>query len=493
MIDLPKKSPGFLTLSTALAAVLSVSVCAPKAKADAPSGPPAGPTLSDNELAPLTNFVASYKYEMKRPRLIYHWFDASDPYIASHGGATWTGKLSATDPIGYQYVQGLSSRYFNYNNPSDPGSGNMFGPGLYAALDPVATRSYGGGNDSWVLVQLRLPTGFTMLDLLRDGTNSAPMDGDVMAVLKKLGCPTGWNYTSGLLNNMLDPATHPAPSCTAAIEHILRDQLHIDGFLYGYNSTSFNDCNPPADPSNPNTNGTSGNGNPLRNGAFVITDSKRFKPGDIRVFNKNTTDDPEGRLKIQSSFYQADHDNGSNSGGNISIQAIYAAYPAYQGWNVTSTASICANSACTAYATTFTLCAPSSPTPMASATPGAANSIPTAAACVNVPAMPTQAPPAYPTRMSKTAPPFSGSSSANSCSGSTCTPSQLLWADMDGKQTDPALGDWMKKNLYGCAPQPDYLTAQEFGALTQTYCSQPGGHPADGLTDFLGQVGQTLQ
>jgi hypothetical protein len=336
----------------------------------------------------------------------------------------------------------MSKRYFNYTDPSDPGSGNMFGPGLYAAVDPVATRNYGGAGTDWVLVQIQLPVGFAMFDLNRDGGDTPPASGPMIDALQKADCPTSWDYDGGMLNNLFNPSTHKNPTCTATIEHILRDKLQVDGFFYSYSYSNFKACQPPLDP---NSNSTTPDAS-YRGGAFVITDGSKFTAQSVRIFNQNTSDDLQDRMDIESSFYEADQENLNGNGltpPTVTPQMLYAQYPQYQGWTIQSVYMGC-SSTCPPYIPTASISGLAPAAPPVAGQPAAAPVTQYATVTITLP------PPPVLTTMSAANPPRSGCGyGAVSC--------PLLWKDLDGKPFDPNLSTYMKTNYYSCSGKPDYL------------------------------------
>jgi hypothetical protein len=317
----------------------------------------------------------------------------------------------------------------------------MYGPGLYAAVDPVATRSYGGIGTTWVLVQIRLPIGFTIFDLKRDGGDTPPANSALFNALDKAGCPTNWEYSGGVMNSIFNPATHKNPSCTATIEHILRDKLQVDGFFYSYTFTNFKACQDTSSPQNDTST--------FRGGAFVLTNGSMFKADDVRIFNSNTVDDLQDRIDIESTFYKSDSD-APNGTPVISTADLYAQYPAYQGWTISSTYQTCTPGSpnCLPYLVSAYICPTAQ---IIAAAQAAVPPLPTPM-CTNEIVKPS--PPVAVTTISSANAPLAGSN----CYVRPCAnPPTLLWNDLDSKPIDPDLDSYMKTNYYSCDGKPDYL------------------------------------
>jgi len=270
----------------------------------------------DDQIA--ADYLAQYVYELTTPMFVFHWFSAEGR------NSIWKTAQSYKSEAGYDHLASMSVHYWaslcSKNaalNPSDCpsvgteqfGQGNMYGPGLYAALDPVATMDYGGGSNgqTWILLKIRLPVGFRFINLKRDGTNAMPLR--VQKVLSAYQCPTHWiDVRSGLdglmrANNtyMYNSAgyssesdVHLTDTCLLELRHLLKDHLKINGLLYGYSATSFLECG-----------GYSTNQADLSGTAWVIADSSPFTYDDVQVFSSNTPDGDEERIRIQSMFYTA--------------------------------------------------------------------------------------------------------------------------------------------------------------------------------------------
>jgi hypothetical protein len=150
------------------------------------------------------------------------------------------------DPAGYRYFRAKVDR-FNVNRDM----GSMMGNGLYSALDPVATTSYGGGDP--LLVTVHMKPGTRFMDVrnfqLRDQTSAA---------LKLLGC----SYDSGFETAMERDA------CGKYFKLAML-ALEVGAIEYGYNSSL--DCE-------------------SRQTAFVVLRSASFDAADVGLLMPATSD-----------------------------------------------------------------------------------------------------------------------------------------------------------------------------------------------------------
>ena len=214
----------------------------------------------------------SQVHPLKRKVFVYNWSGAGgEPY--------WKSDPDKNDSFILKHTQDIAGIFWqNYGN----GNGNMYGMGVYAAVDPVVTRSYGGGGDIWLLLQMEFPKGFRLLDL----TEALPWSGDpaiktrAASIMTTFGCPAGLNADSLFTNGGSDLST----KCRGLVARVFRDSLQIDGFAYSYSGSHFDDCSGDTEK------------------AFVITGSAWMRPDYIRYFSAASRKDVLGRRRIQSIF-----------------------------------------------------------------------------------------------------------------------------------------------------------------------------------------------
>lgn len=94
--------------------------------------------MSDSDLAlKMRKEVSPHLITLKKPRLFFHWVDASD--------ITPKGEYDSQFPINSaqfaNYVDKQGSKILNKRSDRD---NDIAGPGLYMASDPLVSRSYGG-------------------------------------------------------------------------------------------------------------------------------------------------------------------------------------------------------------------------------------------------------------------------------------------------------------------------------------------------------------
>jgi hypothetical protein len=168
----------------------------------------------------------------------------------------------------------------------DKGEGSMYGYGLYAAVDPVASNSFGYGND-WVLFEMKFPIGFKLIDLTLDYFESQQsISEDLVTLGQKFNCPSFAKLDPFFANGGAEIDI----KCRGLIKKIFKDIIQIDGFAYGYSQTNFKACK--------KSDFTSSR-------AFVVTDEKWMRFELIHFYNSKTTDSKENRIRIQTLFFVA--------------------------------------------------------------------------------------------------------------------------------------------------------------------------------------------
>lgn len=381
-----------------------------------PKGVPAQADVDD-----FVRIISPFVYVLDHPVYVYNWHPASSDSELS---------TNSQDPKSYKNLKDMANRYWGHQTASGNTS-DMFGTGLYAAVDPVSTFSYGGGGDSWVLTQMKLPSGFKMLDLARDVGFVLPLDQS--GIITKLGCPESWKYQP-LLMNMMNPSAYAGyPKCAAAIREIFKDKIKIDGFSYGYESTRYKEC----DSQDANLQS-----------AFVIVRDDKIPASSVRIFDRITQDDQSDRLRIQSLFakateeglYQSPSSSYSSSTSNSSptpaqIAAFLKASPKmaqYSSWADNQLGMSGYSSGNNQMAWQITLC--------------------NRAVSVNYNAMATASVSAPLQCVEVTMP-------ASALNGTT--PVDLtqgaLWADIKDKPVDKDINTWIRGNIYACQKTPPYI------------------------------------
>ena len=362
------------------------------------------------DISPAVSYYAQFVHTLDQPTYTWNWFgyQSRDPI--------WQTKLPADHRAGLDHARGLADKYWRafcspdatQNSapcqPLDSDYGvktNMYGPGLYLAVDPVVTQRFGGKEQEWVLLQVRLPARTKYIDIMQ-----APHDvpSNVRAVFAALNCPVE-AYTRGpFLNYLLSSGStyfrklYATPdSCKDGIRKIFQTELGIDAFFFEYETVDFPECRQ----------------NPHHGAGILLINPDLLEANDVRVFNRLSTDDISDRARIQSLFYKAMHDMPEVAELNYAPHVPASPDPAlfYQRIDFK-----CSNSLCTAQAMYCRR--------------GQCQSI----------AMPDAPVPAYPTAMSQATAPLSQALGNQS----------LLWPDLEGHQTDPDISNWMHTNLAFC-------------------------------------------
>jgi len=269
-----------------------------------------GGTASEAEVV---KYFSKYVYEMKKPYMVFHWFSAIGR------NPIWSGPISAYDYAGYNYIQNQGVRFFqgycSQQNPSvNPadcglispttyGTSNMYGPGLYAAQDPVTTASYGGGQNTAVLVQIQLPKGLRIFDAAKD-YQAFPQE--IINYFQSEQC-AGLSRIDSLLRignpSYFYGGNLTTDKCKLLVRRLLKDQLRIEGFFYAYGSTSFQGCNGYSPVSQSSETAAIGNyQGPFNQRAFILTSPGKISPKNVKVFNMQTPDDKTDRVTLYSVF-----------------------------------------------------------------------------------------------------------------------------------------------------------------------------------------------
>jgi hypothetical protein len=359
------------------------------------------PGSQQSSMEIIANNLKKYIFVLTEPAFIYHYFNADD------AGPEWSDPVSAVGPKGYAYITRSSQTYwenFGYNDGQ-----NSYGRGLYFAEDPVATNVYGGFN--FVLLQLQLPVGFRVLDLSYTFDQFSP---EMRLALQQIGCENINNLT-----DMLTPQNMPkSPVCLRNVMQVLRDQLQIDGISYSYNRSFFSECATPGP--------SPGSKTQIENSAaFILTDIKSIRPGMVRIFNRRSRDDREDRIHIQSLFYKNAHDSTLDAKNtDINLQLRYLMMnigKLYPGYKFSLVSSSCGSGQCTIK---LEIC-----------------EIEKSDHCLTV-SPSGLSPQPYPAMFDSYNPPLSYSTGAAG--------QPWMWADLNHQPTDPAPGEWIKKNLLGC-------------------------------------------
>jgi hypothetical protein len=236
-------------------------------------------------ITPLVEYFEKYVHPLTKPVTVYNYSaGAKDPF--------WQKERDVNDPTLLYTAQSQTEVFWQRYGEKD-GSGYMYGFGLYAAVDPILTYSYGGGIDSWVLLQMQLPVGFKLVDVTEQSRASSAVDHkELLRLAEKFKCPSALAPDSFFVNG----GSGLTPDCLNVSKFIFSQALKIDGFAYGYGSTYFKAC--------------SGNYDGYK--AFVITSPDWMKSEHIRYFTPITKGSLENRILIQTMFLAAAQDSMAN-------------------------------------------------------------------------------------------------------------------------------------------------------------------------------------
>lgn len=391
----------------------------------------------------LKALVKPYLYELKKPIYVYNWHEAGPGESLSPNDQ---------DPVAYQSLVKFSGRYWEKRPENTQGA---YGTGLYVAIDPVESRSYGGTSPRWVLTEIRLPEGFRVLDLGRDGASPVPMQHT--SLIDRLGCPKEWK-NEGLLHNLFKETTNGR--CLAAIQKLFREDFQLDGFSYAYSGASFAGCESRNLP------------------AFVVTSGKKLSPNNVRILNRQTQGDENTRARIQALFRRSKSlsDDSAEDGptvGQIQAQMKKLHYEAYFSWlpnrvvgnsvrkggNISWNVRMCDKNA----------------DKIASAGKATKMSL----NCIVVPVT-----------LSQNGSDGDGSQAERkdpaTFSRRDRYTGEMLWDDLEGKPFPKDLTSWMKQNLYACAKENLYRQVRK--PVKRHYGEAEDGEGAPAAEDTSGSA-----
>lgn len=336
--------------------------------------------------------------QLSRPVDVYHW--------------NGTG-LGGEDPLLLQWVQGAATTFWNtYRSQVNQGS-SMYGNGLYAAVDPVATFGFSGGVPQGMsLVRMRLPENARILDL-STGVVENKNNNQVLEILLKYQCP---NAMPEFL--FKEGGRDLKASCRELIYKVFSQALRVDALAYDYVRSKFSYC----------TRSEWSEG-----GAFVIMSNHWMTPESVHIFNSESRFATEERLRIQTLFLQdqktmiPDFGNGKNI-----ILEFLRNHPDHE---LVQSESRCEGKDCQV-SVQFCTQAPTQEHPCESILVGTF--------------------------------PRPGGPLITSEEAARSGARWLLWSDLEGQAKSPEIHRWAKDNLFGCSdkfPYQGYSNQESSGPL----------------------------
>lgn len=292
------------------------------------------------------------------------------------------------------FAQNAAEAYWYSLGDQGKAKDNMFGAGLYAAVDPVVSYSYGQGGTGWRVIEFQMPVGLRLLDM----NDAVLAEGDQreagLKVVQQFDCPA--DGTVGVM--LAQGAVGVSEKCRRLIREIFGQILNIDAIAYGYADTRFSFCT---------------DNQFLSAKAFVMTNGEWMTPGNTKFFTAQSTKDEEARIRLQTTFLEAKFQRIDVSKDMVVLLKNYVkAHPSdeYGG-----SKTICIGNLCTLHAI---FCASVYST------------------CNTVPIM--------------VVPRVGGPTLTNAESMATLYMS-LLWPDLEGKPKMNTVRKWIKENKFGCA------------------------------------------
>ena len=402
--------------------------------------------LSDEDVRRLVAHYRTFTYKLQQPVTVYHWLKAED-----EPKGPWLKKFSPNTPEALSYAKVKASEFWQSRTTSMEDPYNAFGTALYAELDPVNSFSSaagegegecehencGGGTamvhdvgPNWVLMQIGLPKGLTILNLARDNNNSNPMQ--IQAFLDRANCPAKWNFDKmgPRFGRLFHADSNLSGECQDALTRVFRDQLKISAIVVEGGSRVFKECVNPPDPTLEDNTWISNK--PWRNARVALVSGDFLTQEMIRAYNPKSTEDRANRQTIQSLYYRSFHDKTERY---FATPELSMDYIRHNDWSLLPGKALSEDSTCEKFKPGL----------------GCTGKVKVCARtesfevdlkkCERVPAPHGKG---YPVVMSNKNPPEK-SDDPNSMSG------KLLWKDLEGVQADAKIGAWIQQNLYGCS------------------------------------------
>ena len=380
---------GFYTIL--MLALVLTSLAAPLARA---SGEGAPIIFEGIDISPAVSYFKKLVVTLKTPVTIYNWSPGAQQPFWNHDHAP--NDLNLLD-ISQSWSQ---SFWQSYGEPK--GMDNMYGTGLYGAVDPVVTVGFGGGLSTQILLQMDLPKGFKMLDLGNPGfSNLSPPHDQVSDIETHFGCPVSRDADKFFENG----GASLSQECKRLVRKLFQDLLPIDGFAYGYSKTNFKACSAGAQ---------------VGDRAFVIVRPEWMQSDLIHFYTPKMTSDLEGRIRVQTLFLMALEDRVLPTGG-ISFSKIAEYLTAHPESNLRGSKTKCSDSDCVI---TVHFCDSKN-------------------ICDDVALDPIPRP--YGPLIT-------------SAEASKTELRQLLWPDMENQPKTDTASEWIKKNEFGCSGTLPYNT-----------------------------------
>ncbi len=263
-----------------------------------------------------------------KPFKVYHWSPGA-------GERYWQGKVtSGHDPAMLANAKKLGNVFWRTAG-TNINSSNMYGNGLYAAVDPVATYSYAQGVDNFELIEFTVPTGIQYLNLAALHATGWEQGSAAKAVLNQFLCQ---NSNSGYSNSGLNQVdsffenggVNLNPKCMPLIKQVYKEILKVSGLAYSYSFQSFVVCEPSQNNSN--------------NVAFVFFSGDWMNASNVELYQTRSLYNKAERRQIQTLFIgnQIAHEAVDHAAASA-VQTLLTQNPSY---SITGTQTTCNLSYC---------------------------------------------------------------------------------------------------------------------------------------------------
>lgn len=224
-------------------------------------------TKNENkDLSPLIELYQKQIYTLKKTVVVYNW--------SVNAGL-------GDDPSQIQTAKSSANTFWNAFGNSNNG-GNMYGYGLYAAIDPFISSGFGGSGDSWRILEMKLPQGFRVLDLtIPVNITDSNLKARINEILGFFECP----YNADPDKLMMNGGAALTEKCQLLVRKLFQEVLKIDGFFYSYSSAYMKGCDRSSSSSYK---------------AIVITQDHWMNSENVSFYTPTSTHKIEERIRIQT-------------------------------------------------------------------------------------------------------------------------------------------------------------------------------------------------
>lgn len=263
------------------------------------------------DISAAVEYFAPYVATLDKPVMMYSW--SQSPQFASH-------------PHPVEIARGSARAFWRSYGAPNP-TLLVYGRGLYAAMDPIQSMSYGGFKTSWLLLEMKVPRGLRVFEITEPEINIKTDPTKMLEVARAFQCPEEPGF---------EPLVHRGgsdltPECRRYAHFLLNDVLKIDGFFYPYAGATFAAC---GGIRHENVQGR----------AFVALTDHWLAAEGVHYYNYQSRENPEQRRRIQTLLFKYRERAGDEG---TTGRLLYEKYNAIHGNEDLIYENKCGDSVCT--------------------------------------------------------------------------------------------------------------------------------------------------